>query len=142
MFWSGSGSIRGYHHPDVCWPNGGWDVVRRDVRPIDWRVGATTPVTFRTFAREHRRQLICYWTQEGKRVWTDREEDEAHLEGTPGHRWIRERLLGEPLEESGRLSVLIGSEMWDSGELSEQLLVAFCRDLMRELYRAVPWAAP
>ncbi len=141
IFWSGAGSVRGYHHPDVCWPNRGWSAIEKRVDELD--LGPSKlPLTVRQFENGGRRQVLCYWTQEGDRFWTSADEDAAHLEGTPGHRWIRERLLGGPVQQSGRLSVLIGADRLGAGDFTESATLSFCRQFAAELYRVLPWAAP
>ena len=86
--------------------------------------------------------MVCYWTQEGRRFWGDADEESAQLEGTPGHRWIGERLFGGPVQHSSRLAVLIAADLWGSGGFAEKSLLEFCRQFAVELYRVLPWAAP
>lgn len=142
LFWSGASSVRGYHHPDVCWPNRGWTQTRSDVRELELPEKTILPLTVREFDREGRRQLVCYWTQEGGRVWTPEDERTALADGTPGHRWIADRLSGTPVQRSGRVAVLIGGDLWDKSGYGERTVMTFCRAFASELYRVAPWATP
>lgn len=142
IFWSGPGSVRGYHHPDVCWPNRGWTVVDKRMEQIRLGPAVAIPATLRRYENNGRRQVLCYWTQEGGRIWTDADEEAAYLEGTPGHRWILERLSGKSGPRSGRLAVLIGADLWGAGSYAEKSLLEFSRQFAAEMYRLMPWANP
>ncbi|MFL5338840.1 MAG: exosortase C-terminal domain/associated protein EpsI [Gemmataceae bacterium] len=142
IFWAGAGSVRGYHHPDVCWPNRGWSVTGDTHSLPIGRGSHTIPVTLRRYARGQRRQLVLYWTQEGRRIWTDVDEEAALLEGTPRHRWLRERLSGAPLVQSGRLAVLIGGDLWGNSEYAEHSVRNFAESFASNFYCVLPWADP
>src|SRR5262249_27236035 len=91
IYWSSRNMVKGYHHPDVCWPTRGFRLSRRDVVPIA-AGGGTVPVTVREFARGSERQLILYWTQEGRKVWSAEEEERVRASGD-SHDWLGERLF-------------------------------------------------
>jgi EpsI family protein len=146
VFWSANSAVRGYHHPDVCFPNQGWTRTGQEQWPVELAgPGEVLPITVRRFERaDHghvRRQLICYWTQEGPYVWAEGDEAAAYAAG-PSHVWVRDRLLrrGE-LARSGRIAVTVGAELW-GGTYAEKAVDSFCRRFAAELYKACPWATP
>jgi molybdopterin/thiamine biosynthesis adenylyltransferase len=82
--------------------------------------GGTIPLTVREFARDSggrsHRQLILYWTQEGRRVWSEEDERRVQAAGD-SHDWLGERLFRrEPLAATGRIVVLIGTPVWADGK--------------------------
>ena len=88
------------------------------------------------------RQLILYWTQEGKRVWTEEDERRVQAAGD-SHDWLGERLFRrEPVAATGRLVVLIGTPVWDDGRAIRSQTLEFAALFADELYRTCPWAAP
>jgi EpsI family protein len=141
IYWSSRNMVKGYHHPDVCWPNKGFRMVAHEIEPV--RVGdGTIPVTVRVFARgKERQQLILYWTQEGRKVWTEDDERVAQLAGD-SHDWLGERLFrrGRP-EAAGRLVVLIGTQTWGDGTVIRTETLKFTRLLAAAVYDTCPWAA-
>jgi EpsI family protein len=139
IYWSSRNMVKGYHHPDVCWPNRGFRMVGREVVPV--RVaGGTIPLTVREFARGRDRQLILYWTQEGRRVWTEDDEQAARL-AIGSHGWLGERLSGRSRPEAtGRLVVLVGTPTWGDGAAIRTRTVEFTRLLAAAVYDACPWA--
>jgi len=100
------------------------------------------PVTAREFARGRDKQLVLYWTQEGRRVWTEEDERVALLTSDSQHDWLGERLFrrGRP-EASGRLVVLIGTQTWGEGAAIRGQTLELARLLAAAVYRACPWAA-
>jgi len=152
MFWpSTTWWERGYHHPDVCWPNRGFNLTRRDTVDIPMGAG-TIPVTVREFAhkskvpakagRETDQQLILYWTQENRRIWS--EEDEQRAQGIGySHVWIGERLFFRDQNAStARLVVLLGTPMWGDGAMIRRQTLELAGQVAEELYRVCPWANP
>jgi EpsI family protein len=141
MFWSSRNMVKGYHHPDVCWPNRGYRLARRDVTPLE-AGGGVLPVTAREFTRAGERQLILYWTQEGRRVWS--EDDERRVQATgDSHDWLGERLFRRaPPAATGRLVVLLGTPVWGDGTTIRKQTLDFAAQLAGEVYRVCPWAAP
>jgi EpsI family protein len=149
VFWSSRNMVKGYHHPDVCWPNRGFRLDRRAVVPVA-AGGRTLPVTAREFARaksggaaaSHDRQLILYWTQEGRRVWSEDEERRVRAAGD-SHDWLGERLFRrEPAAPTGRLMVLLGTPLWGDGATIRAQTLELAARLADEVYRVCPWAAP
>lgn len=141
IFWSSRNMVKGYHHPDVCWPNRGYRLQRRDVVPVE-AGGGIVPVTLREFTQGDSKQLILYWTQEGRRVWT--EEDERRVQSVgDSHDWLGERLFRrETVGATGRIVVLLGTTVWGDGAIIRTQTLRFAADLAREVYRLCPWAAP
>jgi EpsI family protein len=150
IYWSSQRMVNGYHHPDVCWPNRGFRQTLRDTVPVALGDGSgSVPVTLREFVRtgsggrDTDRQLILYWTQEGRRVWDAADEQRAQATGGVAHDWLGERLFRrERPVVTGRLVVLLGTPLWgNSGTIRSQTLDLAGR-VAGELYRACPWAAP
>ena len=102
----------------------------------------TLPITIRHYERTRERTRIAYWTQEGKHVWTDEDEDAADRTGPGGIHWIRDRLVERPPELSARISVLIASEIWGRSERGDRIVDEFSKQLAQELYMICPWALP
>jgi EpsI family protein len=145
IYWSSRNMVKGYHHPDVCWRNRGYRQESRDLIPIA-AGGGTIPVTVREFDRASEshagRQLILYWTQEGKRVWSEEDERRVQAAGD-SHDWLGERLFRrEPVAATGRLVVLIGTPIWDDGRSIRAQTLDFASRFAEEVYRTCPWAAP
>lgn len=144
IFWSSRNMVKGYHHPDVCWPNRGFQLARREVVPVAVG-GAMLPVTVREFTRPGAgsdRQLILYWTQEGRRVWSEDDERRVRAAGD-SHDWLGERLFRrEPAAPTGRLVVLLGTQVWGDGAMIRAQTLELATLLAREVYRLCPWAAP
>jgi EpsI family protein len=141
IFWSSRNMVKGYHHPDVCWPNRGFRLQKREVVPLA-AGGGTVPVTVREFARDQHRQLVLYWTQEGRRVWSAADEERVRATGD-SHDWLGERLFRrEPAAPTGRLVVLLGTPVWGDGAAIRSQTLELTAGLANELYRICPWAAP
>jgi len=151
IYWSSKNMVQGgYHHPDVCWPNRGFKLLQRET--TDVVAGRdTVPVTVREFARgaessakagrETDRQLILYWTQEGRRIWT--EDDERKAQRLGSHDWLEERLFHrEQVAQTGRIVVLLGTPMWGDGSAIRKQTLELAGQVAEELYRVCPWAAP
>jgi EpsI family protein len=145
IYWSSRNMVKGYHHPDVCWPNRGFRVASQDLVPIA-AGGGTLPVTVREFTRQSergsQRHLILYWTQEGRRVWSADDEKRVQAAGD-SHDWLGERLFRrEQVTATGRLVVLIGTPVWSYAAPIRKQTLAFTAMLAEEVYRVCPWAAP
>jgi EpsI family protein len=141
IYWSSRNMVKGYHHPDVCWPNRGFRLASREVVPVA-AGGGTVPVTAREFARGSDRQLILYWTQEGRRFWS--EEDEKRVQaGGDSHDWLGERLFRRgSAPVGGRLVVLIGTPVWGEGSVIRAQTLTFAGRMGDAVYGICPWAAP
>jgi EpsI family protein len=142
IFWSSQSMVKGYHHPDVCWQNKGFRMMSRAVVPADLR-GCTIPITTREFEKHKTdRQLILYWTQEGRRVWTEDDERAAQI-GGDSHGWLGERLFRRaPPDATGRLVVLIGTEVWGDGAENRAQTLEFAKRIADAVYDVCPWADP
>jgi EpsI family protein len=140
LFWTTRNAIKGYHHPDICFPSRGWKRADSDAVPVTLADGGTFQLSTRRFELDGQKQLVAYWTQEGRRVWTPEDERAAQLAGD-SHRWIGDRLtLRGKYESTAKLTVLMGADLWH--ESVEKKMTDFCRDFATELYRVCPWAAP
>lgn len=145
IFWSSQSMVKGYHHPDICVGNRGFAVRDRDRKPLVIGNNATIPVTVREFvnsADKTQRKLIYYWTQEGRRVWSEEDEKSAMLTGD-SHRWLSDRLFGGPeASETGRIVVLISTTLSGDGAVIRKETMDFTRRLADALYEICPWAQP
>ena len=143
--WQSGSAIRGYHNPDICWGNRGYQSAESWIQPAG-PPGAEEVVqaTGRSFRQRGDRQVIYYWNQEGRQIWTEADEDAARNDlltsGWSGHRWVGD-LLGAGAPRAGqRLQVVIvcpgagASARRDASEVAS--LVS------GELYRVCPWADP
>ena len=145
MHWSPGAAIKGYHHPDICWRNKGYAPAARWVEPVP-AGGGEVAVTARDFRRDRERLFVLYWTQEGRRVWTDADEQAAahdvFTSSWAGHRWVGER-LGATGSGGPRLTVVVvaPSSEW-SAERTKREAVGLTRLVAADLYRVCPWAAP
>jgi len=143
IYYSAATAVRDYvHHPDVCWPSSGWVTIGADRRRVPLPPPAAPDLTVRRFERGGQRRMVGYWVQDGTAVWTD-EDFRRTLTALPTWDEISERLAGRrPLRRTPRLSVLVGSEMWENTGYAEQAVNEFVRDFAAELYRVCPWALP
>ncbi len=140
IYWSSQNMVKGYHHPDICWPNRGYTLQRRTILELS-AGGGRLPVTEREFCRGTERWLIWYWTQEGQRVWSEADERRAQLLGD-SHAWVAERLWGAAPTVRGRLTVLVATPVWGDGRLIRLQSQAFLVQLAHYIYELCPWAAP
>lgn len=145
IFWSSQNMVKGYHHPDICLGNRGFVVRHRERIPLSIDNGATIPVTVREFVLstdKSQRQLVHYWTQEGRRIWTEDDERAAYVTGD-SHRWISDRLFGAPdAVETGRIVVLLSTTLTGDGALTRKDMLDFTRELAEAIYELCPWAKP
>jgi EpsI family protein len=141
IFWSSPAMVKGYHHPDVCWPNRGFDCLNRHRIVLTLRAGQLT-VTERLFSKGSQRYMIWYWTQEGQQVWTEADERRVQLLGD-SHDWVLERLwYHHPPQVRGRLTVWVGTPLWGHLSLLEESSHQFLGQLAEHLYQLCPWAYP
>lgn len=145
IFWSSQGMVKGYHHPDICVASRGFDVRERAIQPVSVTGGGSVPVTVREFVQQrnkNERLLVLYWTQEGRRVWSEKDEEAAQLTGD-SHRWMSERLFGTAnAAEDGRFVILISTPMSGDGTRMRRETLDFARQLADAVYELCPWARP
>ncbi|MCS7270128.1 MAG: EpsI family protein [Gemmataceae bacterium] len=141
IFWSSPRMVRGYHHPDVCWPNRGFVCLERRRVSLALPAG-TLPITERLFGQGSQQYLVWYWTQEGQHVWTEADERQAQLHGD-SHGWVVERLWRrEPPQVRARLTVWVGTPCWGPAERLRPASYHFLHQLAQQVYRGCPWATP
>jgi EpsI family protein len=143
FYWGAGSAIVGYHHPDVCWGNKGFQAAEKWVEPVPVP-GGSVPVTAREFRHGRERMVVLYWTQEGRRVWTDADERAAESDmltsSWHGHKWVGD-LLGARTEAPGpRLTVVV--VVPDAGLSARREAVALTRLVAGEVYHVCPWAGP
>jgi hypothetical protein len=142
IFWTSRNMVKGYHHPDVCWPNRGFAMTERRIEAVSTPGGRTVPLTYREFVRDKDRQVVVYWTQEGRRIWTEADERDALSPVFP-LKWIGRRLdRPDPTETDDRIVVLVGMTTWDGARFGRGELLDLTGKLADEVYRACPWADP
>jgi EpsI family protein len=143
MYWGSGSAMKGYHHPDVCWRNKGYDASEKWTEPIPVP-GGTLPVTAREFRQERERMVVLYWTQEGRRVWTDADERAAESDMLSsswyGHRWVGDLLGTRHAPPGARLTVVV--VVPDAGPSARREAIALTKLIAEEVYRVCPWAAP
>lgn len=145
LHWGPGAAIKGYHHPDVCWGNKGFAPAGRWVEPVPVG-GGELAVTAREFRHDRDSQFVFYWTQEGRRVWTDADEQAAahdvFTSSWSGHRWVGER-LGATGSGGPRLTVVVvAPSVGSSANRKKREAVELTKLLAADLYRVCPWAAP
>jgi EpsI family protein len=142
MHWRSANSVRDYHHPDVCWPNRGFALAERRVEPVVTPGGRTVPLTYREFVHGKDRMVVLYWTQEGRRIWTDADERDAISPVFP-MKWIARRLDRPDQDEcDDRLQVAIVMNTWDGAKFGRAELLELTRKLAGAMYQTCPWAEP
>ena len=144
FYWGAGSVIKGYHHPDVCWGNKGFQATSQWIEPVALESKGTVPVTAREFHQGRERQIVFYWTQEGRRIWTDDDERVATREmlasSWHGHKWVGD-LLGVKTDKVGaRLQVVVIVPA--VGTTARKDATAVTRLIADELYRTCPWANP
>jgi EpsI family protein len=142
MHWRSANGVRDYHHPDLCWPNRGFAPTERRVESVVTPGGRTVPLTYREFARGKDRQIVIYWTQEGRRIWTEADERDAISPVFP-LKWIVRRLDRPGRDEcDDRLAVLVGMDTWDGAKFGRAELLELMRKLAGAVFQTCPWAEP
>jgi EpsI family protein len=141
MFWATPASTAHMHHPDICWPSRGWTLDEGNIRPVAYATDrAPLGVSVRHYVRKGKRQVVYYWTQNGRAVLPDGQEPADHTE----YAWVRSLLTGGPsLTRTSRLSVLLGTDV-DAGRSADQeaKLDRLAAAIAGDVYRLCPWAAP
>jgi EpsI family protein len=144
FYWDTKAAIKGYHHPDVCWGNKGFAASNSWVETLP-PAGEAGPVaaTAREFRHGVDRQVVLYWTQEGRTVWTDADENDAKanllISSFSGHQWVG-RLLGATTDAGPRLQAVLVVPGW--GPATRRQAAEVARLVAGALYAACPWAAP
>ena len=141
IVWSSPESVKGYHHPDVCLPGRGANIKERWVEAIPTS-GGIINCTARRLTHAQGDLMTFYWTQEGKRIWTEEDEWRAvsQLGGLRGlFVWGQDELKGRRKHApEPRLVVQVASE--DVGEAARQEIADFTVDLADAVYTVCPWA--
>jgi EpsI family protein len=144
MFWATPANTAYMHHPDACWPSRGWEAEEAVLRPVAYAPGrAPLPVAVRRFVNHSggdARQVVFYWTQNGRAVVTEGKEEWDHASE---YAWVLALLKGQkPLAQSSRLSVLLGTNMQGPPGPQERMMERLCGDVAADVYRLCPWAEP
>jgi EpsI family protein len=140
LYWSSTKSMRGYHHPELCWPNHGWRLEGQESTLMSLTDGASFPLTVRRFKQKNREQMVIYWNQEGSRIWS--REDESKLQQIDTVGLIRERLFQSRPPEEGRLGFLIAAELGGNRNYSARMVLGLSQELAEKVYELCPWAKP
>lgn len=145
IYWSTAKAVKDYHHPDVCMPNRGSDPLAKSELTLATPGGRSLPLAFREFQQRNagHKQILLYWTQEGRTFWTPADEAEAQQQFSYPFKWIAKRTGTRPADEfDDRIVVLIGTPSWGQGDGPKAALLDFSGRLADELYRVCPWADP
>src|SRR5262249_30462030 len=136
LHWSSTRGMRGYHHPDLCWPNHGWTFAGQEQVDLPLEDGTTLPLTVRRYRLKNREQMVCYWNQQGGRVWSP--EDEQQLLETDSFGLIRERLFRSRRPEEGRLAFLVAAELEGNRNYSARMLLLLTAEFAQKVYLSCP----
>jgi exosortase len=145
IYWSTAKAVKDYHHPDVCMPNRGSDPLTQAQLTLTTPGGRTLPLAFREFQQRNtgNKQILVYWTQEGRSIWTPADEAIAKDQFSYPFKWIVKRTGERPADSfDDRIVVLIGTPSWGAGDGPKAALLDFSGRLADELYRVCPWADP
>ncbi|MGL6073505.1 MAG: exosortase/archaeosortase family protein [Fimbriiglobus sp.] len=143
MYWGSTSTMIGYHHPDVCWGNKGFEATTKWLEQIAPPACGAVNVTAREYKTPKDRQVVFYWTQEGKQIWTQENENAAVNDmltnSTGGHKWVG-ILLGATQPAQPRLQVII--IVPNTGSTARKDAMNLSKLIAEELYRVCPWAKP
>jgi hypothetical protein len=140
--WTSATAVTGYHHPDICMPGHGLEALIRETEKVRTLGGRPLPVTFRYYEKGRENMSLAYWTQEGRKVWTDADEAAAFSFQYP-FLWVRERLTPRPAGDlDDRLVVWCYAQWWASKPGGKDRFLRFVGALADDLYRVCPWADP
>lgn len=145
IYWSTAKAVKDYHHPDVCMPNRGSDPLAHAQLTLATPAGRSLPLAYREFRQRNTgtRQLLVYWTQEGRTIWTAADEADAQNQFSYPFKWIARRTGERPADAfDDRVVVLIGTPAWGPGDGPKAAMLDFTGRLADELYRVCPWADP
>jgi exosortase len=139
--WTSATAVKGYHHPDICMPSQGLVERVRSTEPVVTPGGRTVPVTYREYVPVKEDLAIAYWTQEGRRVWTDADEATVFSFRYP-FLWVRDRLAtrrGGDVDD--RLQFWCYAR-WVTNAREKDRFLRFVGALADDVYRVCPWADP
>ncbi len=144
FYWRTGAAIKGYHHPDVCCGNKGFAATAKWVEAVPVAGGPAVGVTAREFRRGRDQQVVLYWTQEGRQVWTDADERAAAADmlssSWTGHQWVGD-LLGAGGRQAGpRLQVVVNVPA--AGPAARKAAAQVAAQVAARLYEVCPWAKP
>jgi EpsI family protein len=145
LYWGVPEQIRGYHHPDVCLPSAGAAPVSNGEVVLQPTGGGRLPVATRVIRGSGQNLYVLYWTQEGRHVWGEADEESARVGLKSGTRGLVDFLarrtgMREQVGDTRRLVVLVGSE--GTSGFAQGEAEGFTRQLADEVYRLCPWASP
>ncbi|CAN5347476.1 hypothetical protein BH11PLA2_BH11PLA2_41230 [soil metagenome] len=145
FYWQSSMVVKDYHHPDTCNQLQGFTTLSRSIEPVITPGGRRIPLTYRKIERDGNQMIIVYWTQEGRRLWTDREEAIAKSFFFPLV-WTTERLQqGRRDDDSDdRLQAYMSLPLMKhrSEEVQKAALFELAALVADEMYKLCPWADP
>lgn len=145
LHWKSAMVVKDYHHPDICNLTHGDVMVAKDLINLRTPAGRVIPLTYREFTREGMNKLIVYWTQEGRRVWTEADEVRCASFAFP-LLWMRERLQSgrDPDDCDDRLVIYVGLPLFKHRGVAVQRerLIDLAGRVADEVYRLCPWAEP
>ena len=144
FFWRTGSTIIGYHHPSVCWGNKGYGTAEQWVEQVPTPGGAALAATAWEFQQARDKMVVVYWTQEGRRVWTDVDEKSAEAEmlasGWTGHEWVGALLGARGPAAGARLQVVVVAP--GGGRAARRAAAGVATQVAADLYTLCPWAAP
>jgi exosortase len=128
------------HTPDQCLPGAGWQPFERGhagIRPGG--VAREVPIETRRYRRPGEELTVFFMTQEGRRYI-----EAAEVGFTSPHAWFWDILYGKRPEvgRNSRLQVLLYSNGHLNPAEADATMRGFSTQLIGELYRVCPWAAP
>lgn len=143
IYWRSARSVRGYHHPDVCLPNAGWREAERGRLRVEPAAGGAVVATTRRLTTGERELYAVYWTQTGRRVWGEADEEEARLAlrfDRAFARGLGRYFESGPADSTARLVVLIGSP--GASAFGRTQVDVFAKAMADALYSRYPAGAP
>jgi len=145
IYWKSAMVVKDYHSPDVCNSKHGDVVTIRETHEIVTPKGRRIPLTYREVANNGHNKLVVYWTQEGRRIWTDADEARCASFVFP-FAWMSDRLTRQRNADEGddRLVVYIAMPLFKNRSVAAQgaVLQDLAGRLADELYEVCPWADP
>jgi EpsI family protein len=131
LFWEGNAGVHGNHLPDNLFAGRGIRAALKTRKNLELKGGPQLPVSIRRVERDSDRRIAIYWTQEGKHVLSDEDEQKAD-KNDPKDR---------PASHPARLSVLVVSEQWNRNPSdTDRILQEFTKLLAEQVFELCPWA--